>query len=326
MNPPPYYAHSGSPNDYRDWQPLSDHLRQVAALARRFVEASLPGDQDLAQAAHAAGLLHDLGKYRREFQDRLHGRPVPREKTYHKQAGAAKAEEKRSVPMAYAIAGHHGGMPDRADWKNLVMGEAGRGVAAAVGKDAIADCPELGLLLVPPFASPAIADLIPRILFSCLVDADWTDTGDHECKVQGWPRDAPAPCLDALRWLERVLDFVRHRATACKDEKVAAIRKEVLEACLAKAADRPGLFALTVPTGGGKTLSGLAFALNHASRYGLRRVIYVAPYLSILDQNARVVRQALSFDATASEVFEHHSLSEPPGDEDANDLAQAAAA
>src|SRR5262245_34456050 len=127
MNPSPYYAHSGTPNDYRDWQLLATHLRQVARLARQFAEDAAPSDQELVQAANAAGLLHDLGKYRPEFQDRLHYRPVQREKTYHKQAGAAKAVEKRNVPIAFAIAGHHGGVPDRADLKNLVLGDSGQG-------------------------------------------------------------------------------------------------------------------------------------------------------------------------------------------------------
>jgi CRISPR-associated endonuclease/helicase Cas3 len=104
------------------------------------------------------------------------------------------------------------------------------------------------------------------------------------------------------------------------------VRDDVLAACLEAAERRPGLFSLTVPTGGGKTLSGLAFALKHAATHGLRRVIYVAPYLSILDQNARVVREALGVGRDDPAVFEHHSLAEPPGDEDMNETTRAAAA
>ena len=84
-----------------------------------------------------------------------------------------------------------------------------------------------------------------------------------------------------------------------------------MTAALQLAQAEPGLFSMTVPTGGGKTLSGLAFALKHAQQHGLRRIIYVAPYLSILDQNANVIRTAMGFGRDAMEVFEHHSLADP---------------
>ena len=117
----------------------------------------------------------------------------------------------------------------------------------------------------------------------------------------------------------RVLRFIDGRASSCRQSFVAAARAEVLSAALNAAEEVPGLFTLTVPTGGGKTLSGLAFALKHAAKHGMRRVIYVAPYLSILDQNANVIREALGFERSASEVFEHHSLAEPVDMSDARD-------
>src|SRR5262249_35850498 len=140
------------------------------------------------------------------------------------------------------------------------------------------------------------------------------------------PADPAPPPLTAGPWLGRLLESIRQRAAECKDSSVARIRDDILRACLAAGAQPPGLFSLTVPTGGGKTLSGLAFGLEHAARHGHRRIIYVAPYLSILDQNARVIRQALGFGPDAPEVFEHHSLAEPPGDDKQNELAREAAA
>src|SRR5262245_24087331 len=103
--PPPYYAHSGRRPDFGDWQPLADHLRNVAEVARELTRRACPHDPDLAATAYAAGLLHDLGKYRPQFQLMIRGVPVQKETTYHKQAGAAKAFDARNSPAAFAIAG-----------------------------------------------------------------------------------------------------------------------------------------------------------------------------------------------------------------------------
>src|SRR5262249_49909338 len=155
------------------------------------------------------------------------------------------------------------------------------------------------------------------LIFSCLVDADWSDTGEHERRVRGLPTEPPAPGLDAAGRLGHVLRHIGRQAAKCRADSphIAAIREEVLGACLDAAGGAPGLFSLTVPTGGGKTLSALAFALKHAAAHGLRRVVYVAPYLTILDQNAGVIRDALGVGRGDPAVFEHHSLAEPPGDE-----------
>src|SRR5258708_1488664 len=121
-----YYAHSGRLPDLSDWQPLHEHLTQVATLARELAQLARPLESNLAEAANVAGLLHDLGKYRPEFQRYLRSLPVSREQTYHKQAGAAKAFDSRNWPVAFAIAGHHGGIPDRASLVDLVSGPSGR--------------------------------------------------------------------------------------------------------------------------------------------------------------------------------------------------------
>jgi CRISPR-associated endonuclease/helicase Cas3 len=324
-----FYAHSGRKADLSDWQLLRDHLTRVAELGRDRAIGACPSFTNLGEMARVAGLLHDLGKYRPEFQSYLHDPlSVQRELTYHKQAGAAKAADMRSVPVAFAIAGHHGGIPDSADLKNLVERPAGRPVVAAVWPDATADCPHLVTIALNPLSlkDKLTADLITRLLFSCLVDADWTDTGGYEDKVNGRPQPLPPPLLDPGTLLDHVRAFILGRAGTCPVAHIAKVRDDVLRACLDAAEIRPGIFSLTVPTGGGKTLSGLAFALKHAALHGLRRVIYVAPYLSILDQNARVLREALGVERDDPAVFEHHSLAEPPGDEDMNETARAAAA
>ena len=178
----------------------------------------------------------------------------------------------------------------------------------------------------PPLRDNLHADLFTRLVFSCLVDADWANTGAHERVVKGLPPEPAPPLLEPQLLLERLLRFIEGRAAACRDPKVAQARADVLAACLDAAEWPVGLFSLTVPTGGAKTLSSLALALKHAARHGLRRVIYVAPYLSILDQNADVIRQALGFSRESPEVLEHHSLAEPPGDENQDDTVREAAA
>jgi CRISPR-associated endonuclease/helicase Cas3 len=125
--------------------------------------------------------------------------------------------------------------------------------------------------------------------------------------VHGDPRIAKPPLLEAAIWLDRVKRYIADRAKTAQ-EPIKSIRHDIFQASLAAAEQSPGLFTLTVPTGGGKTLSGLAFALKHATVHNLRRVIYVAPYLSILDQNVRVIRESLGFSSNDEEVLEHDSL------------------
>src|SRR4051812_29264840 len=107
-----FYAHTGILADLGDGDPLREHLRKVAHLAMAFAEKAVPSFPLLAKSAELAGLLHDLGKYRPEFQRYIRKLPVQREKTYHKQAGAIKAFASQHAPLAFAILGHHGGMPD----------------------------------------------------------------------------------------------------------------------------------------------------------------------------------------------------------------------
>jgi CRISPR-associated endonuclease/helicase Cas3 len=95
---PPYYAHSGRTYDQSDWQPLSVHLEAVARRARCLLEEALPAETGLELASYAAGMLHDLGKYRPEFQAHLRSIQVPRQQTYHKQTGAAKVLDARKGP------------------------------------------------------------------------------------------------------------------------------------------------------------------------------------------------------------------------------------
>jgi len=310
-----YFAHSGKRADGSDWQPLAEHLRNVARLARRFALEARPGDRAFARAAYVAGWLHDLGKYRFEFQQMIRNERGRGETTRHKEAGAARAAAIRRPDLVFAILGHHGGLPDRCDVPDSV--ERGKQVLESLWQRAVAECPEADAPLDEwgKGIEPLSVDLHIRLLFSCLVDADWLDTSAHQATCEGWSeREEPAP-LNAEELAARVAGYIATKAEQCRERRIADIRREVLEAAIAAAGLPPGLFSMTVPTGGGKTLSSLMFALEHARRAGLRRIIYVAPYLSIIEQNARVYREAMG-EGSDELVLEHHSLTDPGRAED----------
>jgi CRISPR-associated endonuclease/helicase Cas3 len=328
----PFFAHTGRTTNGTDWQVLVDHLRAVAAGAHRRSRLvdSFRNSSSIAfeTQGQLAGWLHDLGKYRPEFQNYLFNRPVPRDRTYHKQAGAAKAALHGYIPAAFAIAGHHGGMTSKADLQDAVRGPNGRAVVEQVWKIACYENPELkGLAKCnAPLTRGIDIDFASRIVLSCLVDADWEDTSNFQRSLEGLPTDAPSPALELDQLLERLLHYIDKRSAACPDATIRDIRAEVLQHCLTAATRMPGVYSLTVPTGGGKTLSSLAFALKHSQHYQLRRIVYVAPYLSIIDQNTQVIREALGLTSDDRTLFAHHSLSEPGEGEQDNAMSKSATA
>ena len=328
---PSFFAHSGEKRDRSDWQELHDHLRAVAEKASDMAK-ECPALSSLPELASAAGWLHDLGKYRPEFQEYIRGgRAKGDPLTWHKQAGAAKANELGLTPVAFAVYGHHGGMPDAADLTAGLKHQAGQPTALAVWPVAVADCPPLAVLPPVPLKlrDRFHADLLTRVLFSCLVDADWTDTGEHDRRTKNLPAEPKPLQLNSANMpdlLQNVLSYIGKRSAACKENHIRQVRTSILDACLATADEAAGLFSLTVPTGGGKTLAGLAFALKHALKNGLRRVVYVAPYMSILEQNIEVFREALGIGPNAPDLFEHYSLAEPPGDDGADETSRESSA
>lgn len=319
-----FYAHTGNHRDGSDWHSLATHLIAVgdgsAARACHVNHFRRHSMFDFQKAARLAGWLHDLGKYRSEFQDHLFRRPVVRERTYHKQAGAAKAALLGYNPTAFAIAGHHGGMPSKADLKGAVLGDNGQVVAEQVWKIACQENSALSSLAAcqSPLNAAIDIDFTSRIILSCLVDADWEDTSNFHRSLNGLAPDPSPSLLEADIRLNELLQYVAQRAANCADATIGKIRDDVLQACLSAANRLPGVYSLTVPTGGGKTLSSLAFALKHCSVHKLRRIVYVAPYLSIIEQNINVIREALGLASDDRTLFAHHSLSDPDeaGDDD----------
>jgi len=308
---PTYFAHSAGDSDKDGWQPLDLHLSEVARRCGDF--ASKFGVEAWGKAC---GLLHDLGKFSREFQARLEGG----RRVDHATAGARQAVALFGPGpgrlLAYAIAGHHTGLPDGGaaggPRRDTLFGRLDRGkveVPEIRDFEPVMDGMPASLPRPPVGRDGFSRAFFVRMLYSCLVDADFLDT-------EAWlaRRDAALrarwPAIEALlEHLDRYLD-----AICCDDTPVNRRRAEVLARCREAAARPPGIFSLTVPTGGGKTLSSLAFALRHAALHGLDRVIYAIPFTSIIEQNAAVFRNALG--PLGSAVVEHHSNYEPPAEDE----------
>ncbi|VDS10465.1 DEAD/DEAH box helicase [Paracoccus haematequi] len=301
-----YYAHSGIREDRSDWQLLADHLENTASLA---AERAAP--LGLRAAAHMAGFFHDFGKYDPAFDRILSGE---KSRVDHSTAGAALLHARTpaglrpiSEVIGYAILGHHAGLPDRrgADSSMERRLDAFRDpiapeISAATSPDFGPVARELAKLMRPASCGFDLS-VAARMVFSCLVDADFRDTEAFYAGLNGTRPDRDWPALADLlpEWRGA---FDAHMAGFEQSGRINRLRAEILAHVRDGATMSPGLFTLTVPTGGGKTLASLGFALDHAARHGHRRIIYAIPYTSILDQVAGIFR-GLFGDA----VLEHHS-------------------
>ncbi len=319
---PLFFAHSVTGKGVREWELLKDHLDCVADLAQRFATQFAGAD-----FGYIAGLLHDIGKYSDAFQARLHGSKAD---APHSIAGAKLAEEvygdRTGRMIAYAIASHHGGLPNGIALVNNPTKRTS--LQDRLNDTASKTCPNYSaykreIEVLPP--KPSLPKMQPysggdyrkaynslgvslfiRMVFSCLLDADRLATETFYDSVEG--RGLPAKRAAWLSFddLKSKLDaFLSGKAASADKTDVNGKRAEILKAARDHAQEKPGIFTMTVPTGGGKTLSSLAFALDHAHHHqdAFRRVIYVIPFTSIIEQTAEVFREALGDDA----ILEHHS-------------------
>lgn len=301
------YAHSANANG--DWHPLAQHLLGVAGRAGVFAEKCSPA---LIEAVQWAGLLHDLGKYRDEFQQYLRTERESSTETHHAVYGAALSYRRGWLGPAFAIAGHHAGLHNRHELQALVEGTVYRTeerVPVLIERfeqelERIPD--QIG---EPPFAvnNEHSAEFYIRMLFSMLVDADFLDTEAHYKSNSRLPLE--------FRAAELLQRLIADKESKSSEGELNAIRNRIFQQCLDKAKESPGFFSLTVPTGGGKTLAGMAFALSHAAQpqNQLRRIIVVIPYLSIIEQNAAQYRRILDPENQGI-VIEHHSAVNIPED------------
>ena len=278
-------------------QTILEHLTGTANLAARFASGF-----DALEQGKLAGMLHDIGKYSKEFQNRIL-RNGP--KVDHSTAGAYICALKNQNYSAFCIAGHHSGLPNlggRDDDSERTLyarlKKAGKGMIPdySAWNEEVAELPRA---VLPEFVNEnALSEFFfVRMLYSCLVDADFLDT-EHFMKNGSVDREYQA---DMAVLKEKLYSFISdwYPPKGELNQK----RCSILENCIDKHMLEQGVFTLTVPTGGGKTIASLAFAIKHAMAKGLKKIIYVIPYTSIIEQTADIFRKILGED----NVLEHHS-------------------
>ena len=325
MTKPTFVAHT--PSDDRsdqEWHGLKEHLQSVAAFAE--IKAN---KLNAGKLGYYVGLWHDLGKYNPKFQAylqkchaaKLAGQKPFKEKIPHAIHGAFLAQELKCVPIGFLIAGHHSGLHNLKGDNSLeqkLKDKEHRSIYESLLRDALIEIPNLkdtGDLreAFRPFGQDRIAtDLFLRLIFSCLIDADRLDTEHFANPEQYQQRQERANAVTIAQLWEtfdrKQKEFVPKPEVA--KSAVNQVRSEVYEKCIEAAELKPGVFRLCVPTGGGKTRSGLAFALKHAEIWSKDRVIFAVPYTSIIDQTVKVYQDDIFKELGNAAVLEHHSATQ----------------
>jgi CRISPR-associated endonuclease/helicase Cas3 len=311
LNNQSYYAHSREGVEKADWQRLIEHLTNTSKLA-----AEMGKDAGISDLTALAGLMHDIGKYSLKFQRRLDGSS---QRVDHSTAGAqeimhlfnSQAQNRLAEFLAYCIAGHHSGLPD----PGSVLDMEDNGTLTARLKIKLEDYSAYRTEIDPsrlrlpehlhirPLKGNQGKQLIgfslaflTRMVYSCLVDADFQDTQEY---MDGKKQRGDHESIEELcQKFNQSLSKYKNPTT-----EINRKRTETLKACVTKAKEERGFFTLTVPTGGGKTLASMAFAINHAVKHELKRIIYVIPFTSIIEQNASVFKEILG----ENNILEHHS-------------------
>lgn len=314
--------------------PRHGHLNKVAWRTARFASEMFSSNSSSSSAwdwGCIAGLWHDLGKFDPKWQTYLKAKALgaPVETVDHSTAGAKHAVSRHSVLghlLAYLIAGHHGGLLDAesagaCQRHRLEKPEASNVADPAAAAVEVLEWPVPALPKFLPRDDYAISFFV-RMLFSCLVDADFLATEAFMNSERSAKRNqVPHSVLKQMAGLvDQTIDGL---GTSQAGEGVNFQRRKVVEACRAAASEEPGIFSLTVPTGGGKTLSSLSFALRHALEHGQRRIIYVVPFTSIIEQNADVIRDIVRplENEGCRVMIEHHSTLEPTTESEISRLA-----
>lgn len=292
-----YFAHSE--NSHKEKHSLSKHLHQTATSAESFA-----CHETYKPIFKVTGLLHDLGKYQLEFQNYLIGvgKGVP-----HASWGAGYARLLKILEASIAIDGHHKGLPDNTTWKSD-MERFKRGevlefekIKQAFINDAEineADLVKLDSSIFPKEVQKSQREIFIRYLFSALTDSDWLSTEEHfEQDKFSMRIGSSLPVGEMIRKLDE--EFSKKS----KEGDINQLRNDARNHALLKAVMPCGFYSLTLPTGMGKTLTSIAWALRHAKKNELKRIIIVLPYINIIDQTAQILKTIFGEEW----VLEHHS-------------------
>lgn len=286
-----YFAHSENSSGVR--HELKAHLIEVAKWAESFAP-----EQWMCKLFHLAGLLHDVGKFQDGFQQYLEeGKP----RTPHAGIGAfiARQVAKEYLPLPFVIKGHHSGLPDKQDLIDDLKSYEEDEKLSALIHNRLKEC----FGTIDTAENLALTDrltmeCLTRFLFSALTDADWLDTERHFSPERFEARESAE--LDSARLLD---SLENHFAELPTEGKMNDLRTKARKEAAPNFADPPGFFSLQLPTGLGKTLTSMYWGLLHARHYGMKRIIIVLPFISIIDQTASILKNMFGED----NVLEHHS-------------------
>jgi CRISPR-associated endonuclease/helicase Cas3 len=291
-----YFAHSENANNEKHL--LAKHLRETAQLTESFAS-----QEEYKPLFRFSGLLHDLGKYQLEFQNYLEngGR---RGSVPHASWGAGYAGKIKQSDASIAIDGHHKGLPDKAAWKsdiNPYLHDDVEGFNEVINSYLADNGLDDSYFVTQQLKFDTAGckhEFFIRYLFSALTDGDWLSTEEHfdsEKSALRPNRSLPVDCM--LDKLEK--EF----ASKSKVGEINELRNIARNQSLAKALLPTGCYSLALPTGMGKTLTSLAWALRHAKQNNLKRIIIVLPYISIIDQTAKELKKIFGDEL----ILEHHS-------------------
>ena len=295
------YAHG--PNPDGDWHLLDNHHEEVAHLASEFGSPMGMGDM-----AEAEGFWHDEGKnsnWQKYLKDSIEGLVKRGSGPRHSIVGALCWKEACPV-IAWSISCHHGGITDIADFRDgMKVGSEDPELMRLKEEAVVGERPP-----IKKFSGDKIPETLKkretfafafRMLHSCIVDADRLDTEAHYQPEHPSLRQGSSSSLEELS--RRIQGHIEEKSRTAKKTKINLLRQEMFSQAMEKTKEKTGFFSLTIPTGGGKTLTGMAFSLAHAVKHGLKRVIVAVPYTSIIEQNSDIYRKVLGEES----VTEHHS-------------------